>query len=148
MAECQETILNLGKQLKALATPRDAALFENVIPVTTYSSTDTVANPKQNLGRRTSLLDKMIDEDNDSRDRKAPNTKELILDGNPHPAFSANNAIEPPEDVRSPNKNQNPADEDIVAVGSLAIVPSKKKNGGLLKKLFSRKKNCCKKTPS
>ncbi|XP_019195411.1 PREDICTED: filament-like plant protein 7 isoform X2 [Ipomoea nil] len=142
LAECQETILNLGKQLKALATPRDAALFDSVIPVTAYSSTDTVTNPNKNLGRRTSLLDKMIDEDNDSRGRKAPSTKELILNGNPHPASGVNNAIEHPEEVRSSNA----ADEDLVAVGSLAIVPSKKKNGGLLKKIFSRKKHCCKTT--
>nr|GLL39031.1 filament-like plant protein 7 isoform X1 [Ipomoea trifida] len=148
LAECQETILNLGKQLKALATPRDAALFDSVIPVTAYSSTDTVTNPNKNLGRRTSLLDKMIDEDNDSRGRKAPSTKELILNGSPHPASGANNAIEHPEEVRSPNGNRNTAGEDLVAVGSLAIVPSKKKNGGLLKKIFSRKKHCCKTTLS
>ncbi|KAJ0076903.1 hypothetical protein Patl1_35515 [Pistacia atlantica] len=30
LAECQETILNLGKQLKALASPREAVLFDNV----------------------------------------------------------------------------------------------------------------------
>lgn len=31
LAECQETILNLGKQLKALASPKEAALFDKVV---------------------------------------------------------------------------------------------------------------------
>ncbi|RRT77694.1 hypothetical protein B296_00028271 [Ensete ventricosum] len=31
LAACQETILNLGKQLKALASPKDASLFDKVI---------------------------------------------------------------------------------------------------------------------
>ncbi|CAA7406983.1 unnamed protein product [Spirodela intermedia] len=34
LAECQETIMNLGKQLKALAAPRDAVLFDQVIAPT------------------------------------------------------------------------------------------------------------------
>ncbi|KAJ0097369.1 hypothetical protein Patl1_28650 [Pistacia atlantica] len=44
LAECQETILNLGKQLKALASPREAALFDKAIS----TPTDTITNATEN----------------------------------------------------------------------------------------------------
>ncbi|VFQ64174.1 unnamed protein product [Cuscuta campestris] len=139
LAECQETILNLGKQLKALASPKDAAIFDN-----------SMSTPKKNLGHRSSLLDIMLDEDNDGQCCKSPKTKELILNGNSHSALGAHNkAVEPrPEDVRSPNGNRNIVEdkdhgntiEEKDSVDSIAIVRGKKKNGGLLKKLLSCKK--------
>lgn len=139
LAECQETILNLGKQLKALALPKDAAIFDN-----------SISTPKKNLVRRSSLLTRMLDEDNDGQCCESPKTKERIVNGNSHCALGANNeAVElHPEDVRSPNGNRNTVEEKDQAntidekdgVDSLAIVRSKKKNGGLLKKLLSCKK--------
>ncbi|CAN6460137.1 unnamed protein product [Victoria cruziana] len=64
LAECQETILNLGKQLKALASPRDAALLDKVIP---FSQ------------RRQSLLDQMLaDDETKSGSCRSPRTKDII----------------------------------------------------------------------
>ncbi|CAN6241142.1 unnamed protein product [Urochloa humidicola] len=37
LIECRETILNLGKQLKALASPKDAILFDQVLQTTARS---------------------------------------------------------------------------------------------------------------
>ncbi|CAH9084098.1 unnamed protein product [Cuscuta europaea] len=125
LAECQETILNLGKQLKALALPRDTSIFDNVI-----------STPVKNLGRRSSLLDIMLDEDNGGQCCQSPNTKELTLNGNRHSALGTSNAIEfPPEDVPSPIGNRNTVEEKDY-VDSLTIVSSKKRNGGLLSKVF------------
>ncbi|CAN0846415.1 Filament-like plant protein 7, partial [Linum grandiflorum] len=64
LAECQETILNLGKQLKALASPREAALFDKVFNAT--NGTDIVTttnNNNRNLYRHLSLHDQMVAED-------------------------------------------------------------------------------------
>ncbi|CAH9145543.1 unnamed protein product [Cuscuta epithymum] len=145
LAECQETILNLGKQLKALALPRDMPIFDNVI-----------STPVKNLARRSSLLDIMLDEDNGGQCCQSPKTKELTLNGNGHSALGTSNAIElPPEDVPSPIGNRNTVEEEELPpedvpspignrntveeedhVDSLTIVSSKKRNGGLLSKLF------------
>ncbi|CBI32383.3 unnamed protein product, partial [Vitis vinifera] len=67
LAECQETILNLGKQLKALASPRDRAIFDKV-----YSTTSTATNDKK-LSHRSSLRDRMLaDDDADTEVFKSP----------------------------------------------------------------------------
>ncbi|KAK9285238.1 hypothetical protein L1049_024427 [Liquidambar formosana] len=157
LAECQETILNLGKQLKALASPREAALFDKVISAPSDTTTTT---PKKNMSQRSSLLDRMLAEDDaETKDPKSPTTKEIIcssnlqkppsfLDGNSNSAFSPDPAVEPPEKFLASNKmNQH---DDEAAIGSLAIVPSKKRGGvGLLRKLLWRRKkgNSKKKTP-
>ncbi|KAJ6896403.1 hypothetical protein NC651_022568 [Populus alba x Populus x berolinensis] len=60
LAECQETILNLGKQLKALASPREAALFDKVF---TTTGATAAATSIKNMNRRFSLRDQMIAED-------------------------------------------------------------------------------------
>ncbi|MCI30808.1 filament-like plant protein 7-like, partial [Trifolium medium] len=76
LAECQETVHNLGKQLRSLAAPKDASLFDNVIAAqltntNTSSATTTTASkmnpspapPKVMKAKNRSLLDQMLSED-------------------------------------------------------------------------------------
>ncbi|XP_057972572.1 filament-like plant protein 7 [Malania oleifera] len=154
LAECQETILNLGKQLKALASPREAALFDKVIstPADTNITTPTTTTPKnKNTNQRSSLLDQMLAEDDAAvMDLSSPKTKEIICTSNPQKstalqdgdfksAFAPNGLKELPEMLPIVNGIKHKGDE--AAVGSLAIVPSKKQGGGgLLRKLLWRRK--------
>ncbi|MFQ6623537.1 hypothetical protein Gotur_004468 [Gossypium turneri] len=132
LAECEETILNLGKQLKALASPKKASLFDNVITTRieivspTTSTIPTPTSTKLN-SRRSSLLDQMISED------KAKGK------GNPGSAFVSNGTtpIAPTENTLVLNQNKHQEDNKAAAK-SLAIVP-KQKQGGRLWKLFQRK---------
>lgn len=146
MAECQETILNLGKQLKALASPVEAPLFDKVISSPAKPVVATVTAPEKRTRQRSSLLDKMLAEDkSETDDLKSPKTKEIILDGNSYSAFGPHWTMEPPERFTSSNDVNHPKNEAVIS--SMAIVPSKKKgSGGLLKKLLRRgKKGNCKK---
>ncbi|KAK2657514.1 hypothetical protein Ddye_010566 [Dipteronia dyeriana] len=153
LAECQETILNLGKQLKALAPPKEAALFDKVVSASTDVRTSTTTTtsintaPKPTLPKnkittqRSSLLDQMIAEDNvKGEDFNSPKIIESD-NNNINSIFIPNGVAEPLEKIIVLNGN-NKLDEDPVPVGhSLAIVPSKKRgSGSLLKRLFSRKK--------
>ncbi|KAL4179703.1 hypothetical protein AMTRI_Chr13g88610 [Amborella trichopoda] len=150
LAECQETILNLGKQLKALAAPHDAALFEKVV----ISSTN----------RRPSLLDRLIEDDENTkatenqRSSSSPKTKEIICSADAPPAglfFGRNvssnlkKAAEKPvgnsfhaSPVKSPSQFYGLKTMDtITSGGSLSIVPKRQSGGvSLLKKLLLRKK--------
>lgn len=142
LAECQETIFNLGKQLKALASPREAALFDKVIPtptdtVSTAAATTTLQKNKM-INQRSSLLDQMMAEDNaDVKDLNSPRTKGN--DDNYNSVFISSGAIEPAEKILVLNGTKR---QDNDAVDKLlAIVPSQKRGGGnLWKKLFWRKK--------
>uniref|UniRef100_A0A1D1XMK3 Filament-like plant protein 7 n=1 Tax=Anthurium amnicola TaxID=1678845 RepID=A0A1D1XMK3_9ARAE len=158
LAECQETILNLGKQLKALASPRDAALFDKVIP--------TPVGTK--MKRHVALLDQMLAEDDEKMDPNSPKTKETIspdpqkhvtgpqnnpnsglLYGHkvlPNPGgnnFIANGIHASP--IKSPRRfyglDESNKTKTQTDVGALAIVPKRhKSNVSLLRKLLSRKK--------
>ncbi|KAF5463766.1 hypothetical protein F2P56_013902 [Juglans regia] len=151
LAECQETILNLGKQLKALAAPKEAALFDKVIasPMHTASTTPTTATtptpPKDKImNQRTSLLDKMLAEDDAAaKNLKSPKTKEI--DGN----FTRkiNGPFQPPENIIVLNGVR--YEDDNASARSLAIVASKKRGGGSLwrKLLWRKKKGTSKKAP-
>ncbi|RVW60527.1 Filament-like plant protein 7 [Vitis vinifera] len=163
LAECQETILNLGKQLKALASPIEASLVDNVIstPSDTITTTATVTTTSiatnKNMSQRSSLLDRMLAEDDaETKDPKSPKTKEsnrtldpqkspTRLHANTKPTFSPNGTLELPKKFVSLNGIKSDADD--TAVGSLAILPSKKwSSGGLLRKLlWGRKKGNSKK---
>ncbi|KAI9166038.1 hypothetical protein LWI28_025152 [Acer negundo] len=153
LAECQETILNLGKQLKELASPKEAALFDKVVSASTDVRTSTTTTtsittaPKPTLlknkitTQRSSLLDQMIAEDNaKGEDFNSPKTIESD-NNNYKSVFIPNETAEPLEKIIVLNGN-NKLDEDPVPVGhSLTIVPSKKRSSvSLLKRLFSRKK--------
>jgi hypothetical protein len=144
LAECQETILNLGKQLKSLAAPKDASLFDNVMAAqltntntsaattTTSKMNPNPAPPKVMKAKNRSLLDQMLSED----DIKAKVSKVSDRDSNlaTIPGF-----IEPLEKILALNGFK---DKDDSAAGNdLAIVPTKKPgSGSLWKKLLWKKK--------
>lgn len=157
LAECQATILDLGKQLKALAAPKDAALFDKVISPASAAR----------IVHRAQLLDQMQAEDEAASDHlKSPKTKEIICaeikqpppsttsEANPNAGLlygrkflsnAGSGAIKSMNSVNQPlvlNINDD-KQKGETGSGRLVIV-TKKKNGGvsvLLKKLLSRKKN-------
>ncbi|XP_055806708.1 filament-like plant protein 7 [Solanum dulcamara] len=141
LAECQETILNLGKQLKALASPGDAALFDKVISTTSETTSGTMTTPKKSFGRRSSLLDKMLAEDDEMG---SPTTKEVILDAKINTFSSVDGSMRQPE--KSPLINGSTHSGYEAVTGSLPIIPSKKRNVlGLWRKLLRKgKKNSSK----
>ncbi|URE22166.1 Plant protein [Musa troglodytarum] len=79
LAACQETILNLGKQLKALASPRDAPLFDKV-----------TLSPATKSNHRLQLLDHLRAENHaNPEETRSPNTKEIICTEAPKPPAAA-----------------------------------------------------------
>ncbi|XP_042497477.1 filament-like plant protein 7 isoform X2 [Macadamia integrifolia] len=153
LAECQETILNLGKQLKALASPREDSFLDKIIPTTP----DATANNKtENIKHRSSLLDQMLAEDDaEGEDLNSPKTKEIICSVEPQklltlPANDTNflyGPTVPVETVKAPSSNKKKDKTKTTTADSLAVVPLKKRGGGasLLKKLLSRKRGKSKK---
>ncbi|XP_050206452.1 filament-like plant protein 7 [Mercurialis annua] len=153
LAECQETILSLGKQLKAMASPSDAALFDKVISSSpdrngdsVSTSTMVIAPQNKLMNQRSSLLDRMLAEDNaTTKDTSGPTIKES---DSIRSAFISDKVIEPLEKILNLNGTTKHED-DNVATKSLAIVPSKKKEGGnLWRKLLWRKKKSKSKKPA
>lgn len=68
LAECQETILSLGKQLKALSSPKDSTNTTAVAAINNYK-----------LGQRPSLRDRMLAEDGaKAEDPNSPKTLENL----------------------------------------------------------------------
>lgn len=145
LAECQETILNLGKQLKALAAPNEASLFDKAIAAQCNRTIPTTK--PQKVKNRASLLDQMLAEDDTkSKSLKAPRT----IDGNPiitTTTTSTTAAVtgtmipgisEPLEKILGLNGFNSRHESDVVS--SLDIVPTKKRSGSLWKKLLWRKK--------
>ncbi|KAF5444360.1 hypothetical protein F2P56_036845 [Juglans regia] len=146
LAECQETILHLGKQLKALASPREAALFDKVF-CNTSTAVSAIDNKK--LSKRASLRDRMLAEDDAKAEiLKSPKAKEttsstadaekqLVLHSSSYNASCAPNAL-----VHAPGACFGSSHEgDKSPAGSLTIVPNKKQGGfGLLRKLLLRRK--------
>ncbi|KAJ6681992.1 FILAMENT-LIKE PLANT PROTEIN 4 [Salix koriyanagi] len=142
LAECQETILSLGKQLKALASPSDAALFDKVI--STSTDTNTISVTTSTSTALTSPKNKRTPDK--VKDTKSVKCKES--DNNTTPTVISNKAIEPLEKILILNgiKHQ---DDDDDAMNSLAIVPSKKRGGvNFWRKLLWRKKKSNNKKPS
>ncbi|XP_024932871.3 filament-like plant protein 7 isoform X1 [Ziziphus jujuba] len=147
LAECQETILNLGKQLKALASPREAAILDKML------ATPPISTGDKKLNKRSSLRDRMLAEDDAKKALvlKPPKLEEttssvvhaqkppllLPCSDNAIVIHAPNAALRSPEachgsDCKTSNNN---------SLGSLAIVPSKKQGAfGLLKRLLFRKK--------
>ncbi|XP_035839190.1 filament-like plant protein 7 isoform X2 [Helianthus annuus] len=134
LAECQETIVNLGKQLKAMASlPADISASGN-------SEITTSPLPDENNNQRVSLLDKMITEDPTGAPRsQKPKgisrtvTSPAILDGNTNPVV-----VMSPRMFVSVEGVKDEKDEE-----ALVNFLSKKKNksgGGILKRLFWRRK--------
>lgn len=145
LAECQETILHLGKQLKALASPREAVLFDKVFCNT---STAVPATDCKILSKRSSLRDRMLAEDETKADiLKSPKIKESISTADSqkqlvlyptcyHPSCAPSALVQTPG-VRLGSKREGCND----AAAALAVVPGKKQGGfGLLRKLLMRRK--------
>ncbi|KAI8027780.1 Filament-like plant protein 7 [Camellia lanceoleosa] len=128
LAECQETILHLGKQLKALASPRETSVFNNVSTTATAATAIAINNMKK-LSQRSSLRDRML-----ADDLTSPKTRQIIstIEAT-KPSFLYSNNF---STLCAPSVPVAPPE-----VGSLAIVPSKKRGGvGFLRKLLLRKK--------
>ncbi|PIN08736.1 hypothetical protein CDL12_18675 [Handroanthus impetiginosus] len=123
LAECEETILKLGKQLKSLGSAKELSVVDKVLAVT-----DT--NNKK-LHHRSSLRDQMLSEDNTvTDDLQSPKTKEVIS------TTEANQVADSKSYIGMKN-------ETISAkAGALAVIPSKKRGGGIsfLRKLLLRRR--------
>ncbi|KAG4386484.1 hypothetical protein AAZX31_11G052600 [Glycine max] len=135
LAECQETILNLGKQLKALAAPKDASLFDNAIAAQRHTVTDTNTVPLKDMKvkNRSSLFDQMLADD----DTKAKVSKASERGSSPTsiPGFK-----QPLEKILLLNELK--GQDDSASVDSMAIVPAKKSGGrNFWRRLFGRKKS-------
>ncbi|XP_057963659.1 filament-like plant protein 7 [Malania oleifera] len=141
LAECQETILNLGKQLKALASPREAALFDKVL-----STSDTTKY--KNLSHRSSLRDRMKADDGNEV-LKSSKIIEIIstIETQKPPGIEYDSCHMVPTSIAP----ERPPDASLgikqrigtPAVGTLAVVPNKKLRGGVggfVRKLLLRRK--------
>ncbi|KAK3022540.1 hypothetical protein RJ639_047478 [Escallonia herrerae] len=134
LAECQETIFNLGKQLKTLASPKEIAVSDQVLST---ASTFTTTTNSKNSSQRSSLRDQMLVEDDvQAEDLQSPKTKEVI-------SSIETKHTAPPTVYLGVNSGCRSA-----ATGVLAIVPNKKRGGGssLLRKLLRRRNGSSKKT--
>ncbi|KAK1430313.1 hypothetical protein QVD17_12962 [Tagetes erecta] len=113
LAECQETIFTIGRQLKALAPPPESAELTTI----------------KKSSQRSSLRDRIVAEDGGNMDDllSSPKTKEII---------TATETKVPLPIIRVGSCNSR------VGPGALAIVSSKKRSKGteLLRKLLFRKK--------
>lgn len=104
--------------MKALASTKEAVLFDNIVFSPTLTAIPTPPRKKM-MSQRSSLLDQMIAEDNaETNDLASPKSKEK---GNPTSSFISNRTVAPPDSIAvlSGEKIQ----EDNAAVKSLAIVP-------------------------
>ena len=135
LIECQKTILSLGKQLKALASPKDA----------------TSVRPERKP-RSKSLNEMLAVDDGGFDDLSSPKTKEIICSEirPPHERkFSADGGGDDSESCYShPTPVAPPAKPSVVSGSckkeaaakavSLAVVPSKQKgNPNLLKRILT-----------
>jgi hypothetical protein len=136
LIECQETILSLGKQLKALASPKDASSVH-----------------RERKPRSQSLNEMLAVDDGGSDYLSSPKTKEIIcteLRSTHERKFSADEGCDnsesssgshptpvvlPAKPYRVSGTRKN---EAAPKVASLAIVPSKQKgNTNLLKRILT-----------
>ncbi|CAN7063195.1 unnamed protein product [Brassica oleracea var. botrytis] len=149
LAECQETILNLGKQLNALTNSKEAALLsDKLTPELLTDQPNNLATallpsqetkPEKRLAtQRSSLLDQMKAEDHDTgepKDQKKPQAADKNGKGG---GSVYNETIDALEQILLSDRKSKGSETNCCA-----IVPQKK-NGGvksLWRKLLGRKKN-------
>jgi hypothetical protein len=140
LAECEATILNLGNQLKALASPREASNANKVLY--NYRS--------KKLKQHFSLLDRMLSEDDARTDvMKSPKTKEIKstteTQRNPIHQMNSQSAMDASTvQPETSGAHIGLTDEEAKAAlaRSLVVVPSKKRGGGIgfLRKLLLRRR--------
>lgn len=130
LAECQETIIHLEKQLKALAERKDVCLFDNIIAahrpiITNTTSVSVPLKVDTKAKNRPSLLDQMLADD----DAKAKVCK-----------TSERSFIQQPLEKIVVLKGLK-GREDGANVKSLAILPVKKSGGrSLWKRLLGKRR--------
>ncbi|CAN6236457.1 unnamed protein product [Urochloa humidicola] len=150
LIECRETILNLGKQLKALASPKDAILFDQVLQTAARS---------ERKPRSRSLSEMLSIEDGGGfYDPSSPKTKEIICteprassernlcaedgdDGSAPIACSSSHPMPVAQPVKQACRvNGTCKGEADVKVVRLAVVPRKPQKGNsssLLKRILT-----------
>ncbi|KFK32749.1 filament-like plant protein 7-like [Arabis alpina] len=144
LAECQETILNLGKQLKALTSSKETALLSDELMPDLTDKSNNVAGAqaaqetkqeKRLTSQRSSLLDQMKAEDHDTGESK--NQKPQTTDKNGKGGGSVyNETIEALEQILLSDKSKG------IKTNCFAVVPQKKSGGvkSLWSKLLGEKK--------
>lgn len=136
LAECQETILNLEKQLKALAARKDVSLFDNVIAAHRRKIANTSVLLKDvKLKSRPSLLDQMLAEDAAKGKFRKANDRS----SSPTPSIPRLEKILVLKGLKGQDDSNN--------ANSLAIVPINKSGGrGLWKRLLGKRRKPKRKT--
>lgn len=138
LVECQESILNLRKQVKALALPNDSALVDK----------EVTASSSVKIRRRATLLDQILAEDDHKDDEmNSPKTKEIIcLDenkdsSNPMAGLLYGGKLLRSDDVKNLRGLCVNKQTFVSSMTPLAVVSVQPKgHGSFLKKLLSRKK--------
>lgn len=134
LAECQETIFNLGKQLKVLSSRKEASDFDKGV------YTPSTNESKSKLNQRSSLREMLDEHSGEPINLESPKTKEIISSSEKKISstiqYKNHNDLISPKDHFLGGKH-----EAITPVGTMAIIPSRKQEGSsLLKKLFLRRK--------
>ncbi|KAK2434209.1 hypothetical protein QL285_019380 [Trifolium repens] len=145
LAECQESIINIGKQLKALASSNETALLDKVVSAT---SSMAIPSQKKNLIKRSSLRNQMLAEDDDKEatHESIENEESKNIENEQKPALllsEKESALENSKvQVHGQETSMTSEKNDRSNVkGYLTIVPHKKQGGfDFLRKLFSRRK--------
>lgn len=138
LAECQESIINIGKQLKALASSSETAVLDRV-----NSTTNTMDIPSQkNLIKRASLRNHMLAEDDGKEgmhtsveNEESKSTEDAQIDS----------VVESEKEsaLQTPHVTVNGSEQNDRSSGTRnqAIVVHKKYGGfDFLRKLFTRRK--------
>ncbi|EFH54940.1 hypothetical protein ARALYDRAFT_900817 [Arabidopsis lyrata subsp. lyrata] len=147
LAECQETILNLGKQLKALTNSKEstALLSEKLMSdladksnnlAGAQPSQETTKPEKRLTSQRSSLLDQMKAEDHNTGESKDQKPQAADKNGKGGNSSVYNETIEALEQILLSDKSKG-SDSNC-----FAIVPQKKSGGvkSLWRKLLGRNK--------
>lgn len=126
LAECEETILKLGKHLKALGSAKEMAVVDKVLSITDISSNKFKLRP--------SLREQMLHEDRAKLQHlDSPNTKETIS--------MAKSDVQSvfPDEAHMGSKHETRSSNE----GALVIFPSRRKGGrlGFLRKLVLKRKS-------
>ncbi|EOA26550.1 hypothetical protein CARUB_v10022609mg [Capsella rubella] len=142
LAECQETILNLGKQLKALTNSKETASLSDKLMSAENSDNQAGEQPSQETKpekilttQRSSLLDQMKAEDHDTGELTTQKPQAAEKNGKGGSSVY-NETIEALEHILLSDKSKG------ANTNGFAIVPQKKSGGvkSLWRKLLGRKK--------
>ncbi|KAL5053974.1 hypothetical protein RYX36_034656 [Vicia faba] len=139
LAECQESIINIGRQLKALASSSEAAVLDKVASTTSYMD---IPSQKKNLIKRSSLRNHML-ADNDAKEGKHTSVKNEESKSIEDAQRASLVESEKESALETPRVMVNGSEQNDRSSGTryLAIVTHRKHGGlGFLRKLFTRRK--------